>query len=45
MVTALRVALLEMQGRVVDTNGENKSQRRRLLRKFDWTAVGRGAGC
>ncbi|KAH0370064.1 hypothetical protein KCU65_g2790, partial [Aureobasidium melanogenum] len=42
MLTVLRAAKMEMQGRVPCDTQENALQRRRLLQKFDWTSEGRG---
>ncbi|KAG9555223.1 hypothetical protein KCU71_g11051, partial [Aureobasidium melanogenum] len=42
MLTVLRAAKMEMQGRVPCDTQENARQRRRLLQKFDWTSEGRG---
>ncbi|KAH0387325.1 hypothetical protein KCU92_g1838, partial [Aureobasidium melanogenum] len=42
MLTVLRAAKMEMQGRVPCDTKENALQRRRLLQKFDWTSEGRG---
>lgn len=42
MLTVLRAAKMEMQGKIPCDTQENASQRRRLLQKFDWTSEGRG---
>ncbi|KAK6003566.1 hypothetical protein QM012_009337 [Aureobasidium pullulans] len=42
MLTVLRAAKMEMQGKIPCDTQENALQRRRLLQKFDWTSEGRG---
>lgn len=42
MLSVLRTAKAEMQGKIQTDVRENAVQRRRLLQKFDWTSEGRG---
>jgi hypothetical protein len=42
MLSVLRTAKTEMQGKIQTDSRENAVQRRRLLQQFDWTSEGRG---
>jgi len=42
MLSVLRTAKIEIQGKIQTDLRENAVQRRHLLQKFDWTSEGRG---